>query len=585
VAFVRGQDPRPLTSRAAWDRIPNTRYAVRLPEERARHSVRRNGEIAVNDATVPTIREAQQRSGLDRRSFLQALGVGSLAVVGGGTLAACGSNSPSGAAQSTGGGTPKRGGVLRFASLGGGGSSDTLNPVYAIYDPDLARANQLFDQPVYFNSSGSVEMGLIEELTPNANATTWTARLRSGVTFHDGKPLTADDLVYTFQQIANPKSPGTGAGEISSINIAGLKKLDNLTVQIPCSSPFSILPQVLAGVYYYVIPTNFDPTHPVGTGPFKYDSFTAGGDSYFTRNDSYWQQGLPYLDGIHITDFNDETSMLNALLSGQTNLANLSTLTEAREVQAGGGGYVISKTGSFVPYVMETTQSPFNDVRVRTAMRLIVDRPQFNELVYDGLGAIGNDVFGVTDPYYDHNLPQRVQDIDQAKFLLKQAGATNLHLPLTTGPIGPGAESAAQVFQQQAIAAGVSVSVTNLTSTAFFASTYLHRLFTQDLWFSAPYLAIVGLATSATAEYNETQFHNAQYQKLYEQALALTNDDGGLLSEIVHEMMTIDYDSGGYIIPTFLPEIDVFTKGVAGVKESVLGIPFNQYDFKVLWSD
>src|ERR1700722_4421182 len=177
-----------------------------------------NGEKAVTDSTEPTIRAAQERGGMDRRSFLQALGVGPLAVVGGGTLAACGSNSQ-GTTATTGGGTPKRGGTLRFASLGGGGSSDTLNPVYAIYDPDLARANQLFDQPVYFNSSGLVEMGLIEELTPNANATTWTARLRSGVTFHDGKPLTADDLIYTFQQITNPKSPGTGAGEISSMDI------------------------------------------------------------------------------------------------------------------------------------------------------------------------------------------------------------------------------------------------------------------------------------------------------------------------------------------------------------------------------
>jgi peptide/nickel transport system substrate-binding protein len=232
---------------------------------------------------------------------------------------------------------------------------------------------------------------------------------------------------------------------------------------------------------------------------------------------------------------------------------------------------------------METTQAPFNDVRVRQAMRLIVDRPQFNELVYDGLGAIGNDVFGISDPFYDSGLPQRVQDIDQAKFLLKQAGQSDLRLPLTTGSIGPGAQSAAQVFQQQATAAGVTVSVTNLTSTAFFASTYLHRLFTQDLWFSAPYLAIVGLATGSTAEYNETQFHNPQYDRLYSEALALTRNVGGTLENLVHEMMEIDYNSGGYIIPTFLPEIDAFTKGVKGVSESVLGIPFNEYDFKVLW--
>ena len=353
-------------------------------------------------------------------------------------------------------------------------------------------------------------------------------------------------------------------------------------MRIPCSSPFSILPAVLAGVYYYVIPTNFDPKHPVGTGPFVYKSFTPGQESYFTRNDSYWQTGLPYLDAIYITDFSDETAMVDALESGETNLANLSTIAEANQVKSSGGGYVVSKTGGYVPYVMETTQAPFNDVRVRTAMRLIVDRPEFNKVVYEGLGVIGNDVFGITDPLYDRSLPQRHQDIPQAKSLLKQAGQSGLHLTLSTGPVGPGAQGAAQVFQQQAMAAGVTVSIDNLTSASFFSSSFLHRLFTQDLWFTAPYLALVGLATGPSAEYNETQFHDAQYDRLYAEALTIT-DNNAKLADIVHEMMTIDYERGGYIIPAFLPEIDVYTKGVRGVVESALGIPFNEYDFKHLW--
>jgi len=520
---------------------------------------------------------------LSRRRFVQLLGAGTVGLASAGALAACSSpgTSPAGGTSQAPKGTPKRGGSLTFASTGGGGSSDTLNPVFAIYDPDLARATQLFDQPMHFDSKGVVQPGLIEELTANATATVWTARLRQGVTFHNGKPLTADDHIYTFQQITNKKKPGTGAGAIAQVDIAGLKKLDNLTVQIPCTAPFSILPATICGVYYYVIPVGFDPAKPVGTGPFKYESFTPGGESVFTRNDNYWQSGKPYVDEIRITDFNDETSMLNALLSGQVNLANLSTLAEARQVQSAGGSYVASQTGGFVPFVMDVEAGLFRDQRVRTALRLIVDRPQLNSVVYDGLGAIGNDVFGRFDPLYDHSLPQRHQDLGQAKSLLKQAGASDLHLTLTTGAIGPGAPQAAQVFAQQAKGAGVTVTVQTLSSTAFFANTYLHRMFTQDYWFSKPYLPNVSMATGPHAEYNETNFSNPHYNQLFAQALATADETK--LAPIVHDMMTIDYETGGYIIPAFTPNIDCYTGSVRGVVQSVLGIPFNEYDFKSLW--
>ena len=524
---------------------------------------------------------------MPRRRLLQLFGVGSLGAI---TLGAAGcSSSSSGGSTTTpstptttaAAGTPKRGGMLRFASTGGGGNSDTLDPVHAIYDPDLARAHQLFDQPMHFDNLGRVQPGLIAELTPNANATVWTARLQSGVTFHDGKPLTADDLIYTFQQIANKKKPGTGAGAIAQIDIPKLKKLDNLTVQIHCTSPFSTLPATLCGVYYYVIPTNFNPAKPIGTGPFMFGSFSPGNSSIFRRNPNYWQEGKPYADKITITDFNDETSMLNALLAKQIDMANLSTMSEAKQVKSGGGNYVVSKTGGYVPFVMETDTAPFADVRVRTAMRLIVDRDQLNNVVYSGAGAIGNDVFGLFDPLYDHSLPQRVQDIAQAKSLLKSANQSDLHLTLTTGSIGPGSIQAAQVFAQQARSAGVSVKVQTLTSTAFYANTYLHRLFTQDYWFAKPYLANVAMATGPHAQYNETHFKNANYNKLFGQALATT--DPAKQASIVHDMMKIDYDEGGNIIPAFVPSIDCFGGTVNGVLESVGGIPFNEYDFKSVW--
>ncbi len=112
---------------------------------------------------------------------------------------------PAGAA-----GTPKRGGTLR-AGISGGSSSDTMNALTPIQSTDFARTLNLFEQLTIYGPTGKVENLLAAEMTPNATATAWTIRLRPGVTWHNGKDLTADDVIYTFRLITNPKSPMPGA--------------------------------------------------------------------------------------------------------------------------------------------------------------------------------------------------------------------------------------------------------------------------------------------------------------------------------------------------------------------------------------
>jgi peptide/nickel transport system substrate-binding protein len=136
-------------------------------------------------------------------------------------------------------------------------------------------------------------------INPNATATEWTLRLKPGITFHNGKALTADDVIYTFRTVMNPKSPGAAAAGLASIDAAGLAKLDPLTVRIPCKTPFATLHQALAiPTYSDIIPEGFNPAAPVGTGPFRLKSFTPGVQSTFVRYEHYWQTGLPYPDQV-----------------------------------------------------------------------------------------------------------------------------------------------------------------------------------------------------------------------------------------------------------------------------------------------
>src|SRR5262249_47735120 len=149
-----------------------------------------------------------------------------------------------------------------------------------------------------------------------------------GVTWHDGKPFTADDVVYTFHTWSDSANFGNAA-LAGIVDFPRVRKRGNLTVEVPLVKPAAALPSLFSGYTNFVVQNGSTPasfkTHPIGTGPFMFKSFTPGQRSEFVRNPSYWEPGgKPYVDRLVIqSSFTDETSRLNALLSGQTNILAL----------------------------------------------------------------------------------------------------------------------------------------------------------------------------------------------------------------------------------------------------------------------
>jgi peptide/nickel transport system substrate-binding protein len=516
-----------------------------------------------------------------RRDFLKASLAGSLAVGTGGLLSACGTGNTIKAFTTSNAGKPRYGGTLR-AGLTGGSTADTLDPLNAITNVDFSRVDNLYEPLVGLTPDAQPVYVLAEEVTPNAKGTEWTIRVKQGITFHNGKTLNADDVIYTFQTILNPKAPASAAAGLASIDAKGMTKLDAYTVRIPCSTPFATLYQALAiPGYSDIIPAGYNPAAPVGTGPFRLKSFSPGTQSTFVRYNGYWQSGLPYLDEVVITDYADQTSQVNALLAGQVDVVNLLSADVISEVQGEGKNVLLSAGGGWNPFTMRVDLKPFDDVRVRQAMRLVVDRQQMLDLVFGGFGTLGNDVFGIWATDYDHSLPQRHQDIDQAKSLLKAAGAEGMNVTLVTSDIAQGTVLAAQVFAQQASAAGVTVNVDDVTVNEFYGTNYLKWQFAQDYWFYNFYLPQVSLATLPTAPFNETHWDNSRYNSLYAQAIATV--DASLRTELAHEMQQIEYDEGGYIIPFFPPVIDGYAPNVGGLVPSKSGLSLGAYDFKNVW--
>jgi peptide/nickel transport system substrate-binding protein len=511
-----------------------------------------------------------------RRDFLK-VGVTGAAILGLAGATTAGEATVAGAASS---GKPKRGGTLHLGGQGGA-SNDNLDAQNPLTNCDYPRIFALYSALVKLDKNANPVYDLAEEITANKDATSWTIRVRSGVVCHNGKSFGARDVLYSLQRIANPKAPLAGAPCLTPLDLANAKIIDARTVRIPCKTPYSTFVEALTDPFCLMVPVGYDPKKPVGTGPFKFKSFTPGVQSVFTRNNNYYLNGKPYADELIISDYPSEQSQVNGLLGGNVNLINFLSSDSISPLKNGNVNLIISKTGGWNPITMRVDRAPFNDVRVRQAMKLIVNRPEMLSLVFGGYGSIANDIFGKYDAEYDSSIQQRHQDIAQAKSLLKKAGHENLSVTLTTSNgIGQGTIKTAQVFAQQALAAGVKVNINQVTTSAWFGQDYLKVPFGQDYWFYLPYLVNVGQVTIPGAAFNTPHYNNPKYTKLYNQALATTSKS--LQTEIAHKMQQIDWTDGGLIIPYFPPIIDATAKNVKGVVKSP-SFPLGDYDWASVW--
>ncbi len=529
------------------------------------------------------IPEGADRS-LDRRTFLRSAMVGGAVLAGGVLLDACGSSSSSKAASSSASGPPQKGGNLRVG-LTGGSSSDTLNPFYGgISAIGTARAQQLYQPLVQLSNEAQVQYVLAEEIVPSGSTSQWHIKLRKGVTFHDGKPFGADDVLYTLRTILNPKKPLGGAEVLAPVDLKGLKKLDEHTVSVPMTSPFGSFVEQLASFWYflYIAAEGWSQKEtPHGTGPIKFQSFTPGQQSVFTRNANYWKSGLPLLDTVTIIDFNDPTAVQNALTSnaidatGQLGGAQMKILQHTPGITA-----VPSKTGAIEPFTMRVDKAPFNDVNVRQAMRYVVDRPAFINTTLDGFGTVAADVTSPFDPDFDNSL-HREQDIPMAKSLLKKAGYDgDLKVTLDTSlAINSSALNMATVLKQQASAAGVTININQVSPGAFFGPNYYTEVpFAQIYYDYSPYLAQVAQTFLPTSPYKETHFSDPKYTKLY--AEANQTESTSLRKEILYEMQRIDFEQGGYIIPCFVDSLDAYSSKVSGYETGKVGEPLGNFGFE-----
>jgi peptide/nickel transport system substrate-binding protein len=516
--------------------------------------------------------------GFSRRQLLKYSGLGAAAVAGSGFLTACGGDDDGGGGGGGGGGPQNSGGRLVHGATGGG-SKDTLDPHQPVTAADIARCCNLYEPLLFWNNNYELEPALAESVEPSADAVTWTVTMRQGVTFHNGQPVTAEDAWLSIRRVADPNEPLSAGGQLSQIiDFESSKVLDDATLQIVLNTPYAILDSLLAEYTLGIVPGGeFDPANPIGTGAFAYKSFEAGKTSTFTKYADYWGDAA-FLDELVIQDFPDDNAKVNALQAQQIQTLDNLPYNLVETIEGAGGGVLIAEGGQWVPFTMRVDQAPFNDVKVRQAMRLIVDRQAMIDQTLSGYGSLGNDLYAPLDPAYAGDLPQREQDIDQAKSLLASAGAEGLQVELFTGDdIGSVAVPAANLFAEQAKAAGVEVKVTK--KTPFYDDDYLSYTFAQDFWNTRNYIpqAVVGtFPPEQGGTYNETHWDNAAHRDLVN--AAAKELDETKRSDLLHQAQEIEYDEGGLIIWGFRQQVDGYGANVKGLEPSKY-LPLGNYKF------
>jgi peptide/nickel transport system substrate-binding protein len=506
-----------------------------------------------------------ETGGLTRREVLRRGAAVGLVIGAGGLFAESGS-----AATAA---TPKRGGTLRVALTGGSASADNLDPHASSSSPELGQA---FRENVYSKltdllPSGAYGMQLAQSMESNHAATVWHIKLKKGVTWHDGSPLTADDVIYTFRRILDPKGDyGSAASNIPMIDRNGMKKINDLELTMKLKTPWIDLPSAVGQRFVSIVKVGSKAPYTVkntnGTGAFKLKSWTPGTKFSMVANREYFEHGKPYVDALTMIGVPDSVARVNALVSGQVDAINDVPAGQIPVIKNAGKVIFTGKAGGFIPIYMDTTAPPYNDVRVRQAMKLLMDRPKALSSAVSGYGLIANDVMARWDPLYDSALPQRHYDPDQAVSLLKAAGQDKTAFDLHTSAVQSELVPQALVLAEGAKNAGVTINVTTDPADSFWDKTYGHVPFSFSSYGYRPFFA---QWLNSFAAYNsyETKWDNdasKQATKLVYKAAATF--DAKKRKEIAFQAQKLLWDDGGYIVAFFKEPIDGLSPKVKGLK-------------------
>lgn len=497
--------------------------------------------------------EALAAGRIGRREF-----IGRAAVLGvSATVAAGAFSAQAGAAE-----MPRHGGHLKVG-LNGAGAGDSLDP--ATYTATFMQVfgHQLYNTMVDVDEHNKPVPGLAESWEAKPGAKEWVFKIRQGVTFSNGKKLTAADVVYTINHHRQPTSKSPA--KVLLAEIAELKATGTHEVTFTLTGGNADMPYLVADYHLCIGPEGTSFTDGVGTGAFLLEKFQPGVRGQTKRNPNYWRTGRPFVDSVETLAINDTTARISALMSGAVDMINRVPAESVALLKGSPRVQLFEISGaSYNTFPMRCDTAPFTNNDVRLAMKWGIDRKAILDKVLVGHGKIGNDQpIPTFNEFYAADIPQHNYDPDKAKFHLKKSGYSGGFVLSVSDTAFGGAVNAAEIFQQSVAKAGIKLQVQRVPSDGYWDNVWMKVPFCASYWDGRPTAdQTFSITFAANAPWNESFWKNPTFNKLLIAARAEL--DHAKRKQMYHDMQLIAHDDSGEIVPMFNNTIDGGSSKVKG---------------------
>lgn len=481
-------------------------------------------------------------TGPSRRAFLQQTGAAGLALGLGSALAT--------QAMAAG---PAKGGALRLGA-DGGASTDTMNPLQLLgADHTQNAAFCAYDTLTELDSQGAPQPSLAQEWEGNADGI-WAIRLRKGVEFHDGKLLTAQDVVWSLEQHRSESNKNAEGKQIVS-NMEEIRADGDDLVIIKQREINFDLPSHLSSFGLLIGQegtTDWD--KGIGTGPYETRNWEPGVRYEGTRFANFYRDDQGHFDAVQIINVTDSAARALGLLSGSLDAIGSPDVNTATRLNRAPGYELVQVSGTqHYTTDMRTDTGPLNDVNVRNAVKWAIKRQEIVDNVLGGFATIGNDLpLARNQMFYNSDLPQREYDPEKARWHLKQAGLDSIDLTFhTSDGAFSGAVDMGVLMQESMRDAGINLNVKREPADGYWSNIWMTEPWTASYYNGRP--TADWMLTSqygSSSEWDATYFRNAEFDALLSAARA--EPDVSRRQDLYFQAQALLWDQGGAAVLAFV---------------------------------
>ena len=461
--------------------------------------------------------------------------------------------------------TPRKGGRITVAT-NGSGVNDTLDPAKQSNQTDYCRGFMFYNGLTVLDGSLTPRPQLAEEFTTQ-DAKTWVFKLRKDVTFHDGKPLTPADVVFSIMRHKDAATASRAkvlADQIESVTASGPNE-----VTFRLSSPNADLPVILGTYHFHIVKAGTtDFNAGIGTGPYKVKEFKPGVRSIAVRNENYWKPGRPYLDEIELVGITDESARVNALLAGQLDLVQAVSPRSVERVTAGGKHAVYeTKSVSYTNLIMRRDSSPGSNPDFVLAMKYLFNREQLLKSIQLGRGVVANDQpIATSNRFYLKGLPQRPYDPEKAKWHLQKANLGSAAIPVVASPAATNSVEMALVMQYAAKQIGLNLDVKRMPADGYWSTHWMkHPVGFGNVNARPSADLALTLFFKSDAPWNEAAWKNEKFDQLL--VAARGEVDQAKRAQMYADMQVLVSNEGGIGIPMFISSLDGHNGKLKGLSQ------------------